>query len=46
MKRKDVAYKWRKIFAAINHNKGQVLLSPVEAQELIDDIEGLDIKKA
>ena len=37
----NIAYKWRKIFAAINHNKGRIELTPVEAQELIDDIERL-----
>ena len=37
----NIAYKWRKIFAAINHNKGRIELTPVEAQELIDDIEKL-----
>ncbi len=35
----NIAYKWRKIFAATNHNKGKIVLSPEEAQELIDDIE-------
>jgi O-acetyl-ADP-ribose deacetylase (regulator of RNase III) len=34
-----VSYKWRKMFAAINHNKGKIELTSAEAQELIDDIE-------
>ena len=37
----NISYKWKKIFASINHNKRQIILSPEEAQELIDDIETL-----
>ena len=39
MERKAIVYKWKKIFASINHNKGKIILSPEEAQELIDDID-------
>ena len=41
MKANKVSYKWKKIFASINHNKGKILLTPSDAQELIDDIETL-----
>ena len=39
LKDNNLSYKWRKMFAAINHNLGRIELSPVEAQELIDDIQ-------
>jgi len=38
-KKSNVAYKWRKIFAAKNCTEGKIELEPGDAQELIDDIE-------
>ena len=36
-----VSYKWKKLFAAIRHQKGRIELTSAEAQELIDDIDTL-----
>jgi len=36
---KNLAYKWKKLFASINHNKGSIILKPIVAQELIDNLE-------
>lgn len=35
----NTAYKWRKIFAAKAYGGKEIKLTPIEAQELIDDIE-------
>ena len=40
MTREDVAYKWKRLFASKAFGGKVIELSPLEAQELIDDIEG------
>ena len=42
---KDLAYKWRKLFASINHNEGNITLKPIVAQELIDNLEQYNEKQ-
>lgn len=39
MKENNVSYKWKRIFASKASGGKKITLSPVEAQELIDDIE-------
>jgi len=40
--RNKIAEKWSRLFASINHTKGKLILTPEDAQELIDDIQGYE----